>query len=142
MRKRLIAGFTLLELLIVIALIGILVSVATASYSSAQFKARNSRRKLDMKAVQSALEQYYGVNNQYPATSTPCNLGADAATYLPAGLPVDPRPAQSYTIECTNISSYCACGVLEGTTTEGNASDASCGGFGSAGSYFCVKQLQ
>jgi prepilin-type N-terminal cleavage/methylation domain-containing protein len=135
-------GFTLLELLIVIALIGILVSVGTASYSSAQFKARNSRRKQDMKAVQSALEQYYGVNNEYPAASNPCNLGATSATYLPAGLPIDPRPAQSYTINCIDVSNYCACGLLEGTTTEGNSSDANCSAYGSPGQYFCVKQLQ
>lgn len=142
MKVRTRLGFTLLELLIVIAIIGILVSVGTASYSSAQFKARNSRRKQDMKSVQSALEQYYGVNNEYPAASTPCNLGATSATYLPAGLPSDPKPSLSYSIACIDTSSYCACASLEGTATEGNASDATCGGFGSPGQYFCTRQLQ
>lgn len=141
-RKILSQGFTLMELLIVIAVIGILISVATASYSSAQKKARDSRRQSDMKAMQNALEQYYADNSQYPAASTPCNLGATSANYLPAGLPADPKPSQSYTIACQSTSTYCSCALLEGSTTAGNATDASCGGLGSAGAYYCVRNLQ
>ena len=62
-------GFTLMELLIVIAIIGILISISVASYGSAQKKARDARRHADLKAVQNAWEQYYADNNaSYPAT--------------------------------------------------------------------------
>ena len=69
-------GFTLIELLIVITIIGILVATGTYSWNAAQLKARDSRRKTDLKAIQQALESFYQTNGQYPLTSgaTYCNL--------------------------------------------------------------------
>ncbi len=62
-------AFTLLELLVVIGIIGILVGLGAASYSTAQKKARDSKRKSDMKAIQNAFEQYYSIcSYQYPAS--------------------------------------------------------------------------
>jgi len=52
-------GFTLIELLVVIAIIGILSSIVLASLNSARAKARDARRKVDLKQVQTALELYY-----------------------------------------------------------------------------------
>ena len=80
-------GFTLLELLIVIAIIGILVAMGTASYSTAQKKARDATRRGDMKAIQNAFEQYYADNDgSYPASCV-----TPGTNYLPNGLPTDPR---------------------------------------------------
>lgn len=131
-------GFTLLELLIVIAIMGVLISIGVASYSSAQKKSRDSRRLSDMKAVQSAIEQYYADNNGlYPA---PCSLLTGTTNYLPAGFPSDPKSSGTYMYNFTNCTatSYCFCALLEGGA--GNASNASCS-YG-AGSYFCVSNLQ
>src|SRR4030067_3465886 len=52
------SGFTLIELLVVIAIIGILASFAFASFTSAQAKGRDSRRKADLDAIVKALELY------------------------------------------------------------------------------------
>ena len=52
-------GFTLIELLVVITIIGILIATATVSYTKAQQKGRDGRRKTDLKAIQQALENYY-----------------------------------------------------------------------------------
>lgn len=141
-------GFTLLELLIVIAIIGILVAVSAASYSSAQTKARNSRRMSDMKAVQNAAEQYFSNFGYYPDATSDLNT----ATYMPAGYPVDPKPSFSYsfakspsTCSGNTCTGYCACAQLENTTTGGNSNAAAndgCTGLGTAGQYFCVKNLQ
>ncbi len=49
------AGFTLIELLVVISIIGILAAFIVASFTSAQQKARDSRRKADLDAVKKAL---------------------------------------------------------------------------------------
>lgn len=54
---RKIFGFTLLELLVVISIIGILVAIGAASFSVAQRQGRNAKRRGDMKAVQNAMEQ-------------------------------------------------------------------------------------
>jgi len=130
-------GFTLLELLIVIGLIGILVSVAAVSYSSAQKKARDTRRMADMKAVQDGIEQYYADHSGlYPADEAALTEGG---IYLPNGIPADPKGVNPYTINY-DTSSYCACAALEGTLTGGNATDESC--TFAPGAYYCVKNLQ
>lgn len=59
-------GFTLIELLVVISIIAILIAVATVSYTNAQQKGRDNKRKSDLKAVQQALELYFQQNGKYP----------------------------------------------------------------------------
>lgn len=66
--KTLRNGFTLIEILIVIAIIGILSSVILASLSIARKKARDTKRLLDMKQIKLALELYLDSNNQYPGS--------------------------------------------------------------------------
>lgn len=76
-------GFTLIELLIVISIIAILVASATASWQNAQMKARDGKRKADLKAVQQALETYILTNGFYPAASNGqivCNVTGDSST--------------------------------------------------------------
>jgi len=63
-------GFTIVELLIVIIVIGILASISLVSYKGVQLRAQNVRRQDDMKAVETQLE-YYAIHNNgiYPATT-------------------------------------------------------------------------
>lgn len=53
-------GFTILELLIVIAIISAIIIMGFSNYSGAQKKARDTRRKSDLKQIQKALELYRG----------------------------------------------------------------------------------
>ena len=63
------SAFTLLEMLVVIGIIAILVGMGVVSYSTAQKKARDAKRKQDLKTIQNAFEQYYSIcNYKYPAT--------------------------------------------------------------------------
>jgi prepilin-type N-terminal cleavage/methylation domain-containing protein len=133
------SGFTLLELLIVIAVAAILVSVASASYSTVQKKARDGKRMGDMKAVQNAAEQYYAdFSSEYP------DQGEFTSAYLPNGFPSDPKPNPYPTYfyaHGTTPESYCTCADLEGTT--GNSSSGTnCTSPATNGGYFCVKNLQ
>ncbi len=59
-------GFTLTELLIVIAIIGILLSVTMVGFRSYKAKARDSERKTDLVSMQSGLESFYTINKEYP----------------------------------------------------------------------------
>lgn len=63
-------GFTLLELMIVIAIIGILVTIGTFAFLSAQKKARDSRRKSDLDQVAKSLEMYVSDVGRYPNGTT------------------------------------------------------------------------
>ena len=61
-------GFTLIELLVVISIIGLLAAAGLATYTSAQKRARDAKRKMDMRAMYSAVEAYYTAYNKYPST--------------------------------------------------------------------------
>ena len=63
------SAFTLIELLIVITIIAILVAAAGASWTNAQQKSRDGRRKSDLKGIQQALELYFQQNGHYPQSS-------------------------------------------------------------------------
>lgn len=58
-------GFTLIELLVVVAIISLLSSVVFASLNTAREKARDARRKVDLKQIQTALELYYNKCGTY-----------------------------------------------------------------------------
>lgn len=62
-------GFTLVELLVVISIIALLSSIATASLNGARKKSRIAKRLADMKTVQTAIELYYDANGSYPNPS-------------------------------------------------------------------------
>ena len=62
------SGFTLMELLIVIAILGILATIGLGSFRSAQIKGRDAQRKSDLTQIQKALEMYYNDYSGYPET--------------------------------------------------------------------------
>lgn len=128
-------GFTLLELLVVISIIGILIAMGTAAFSTAQQSSRDARRQSDIKAMQAAFEQYYAVNN---GTYDDCAVMA-SPEYLPAGMPLDPQTGAQYDCESTNFT-YCVCADLE-RDTGGNATASDCNSYGSGG-FFCLENLQ
>ncbi len=66
MRKLNQKGFTIIELLVVIVIIGILVALALPNLFSAQARGRDSDRKNELKNLQQKLETYYGDNDAYP----------------------------------------------------------------------------
>lgn len=59
-------GFTMIELLVVIVILGILSALGLGSFTAAQQKSRDSRRKSDLKAIGVALETYYNDYGNYP----------------------------------------------------------------------------
>ena len=59
-------AFTLIELLIVVAIIAILAAIAVPNFLEAQTRAKVSRAKADMRTVATGLESYYIDNNKYP----------------------------------------------------------------------------
>lgn len=118
-KLKILQGFTLLEMLVVIGIIGILVGLGAVSYSTAQKKARDARRRGDLSASQKALEQCYSVNTyQYPTVTN--SSGAITISPLPASCTnfsiIDPlnNSAYKYTVTATSTSAYTIQAVLEG----------------------------
>jgi prepilin-type N-terminal cleavage/methylation domain-containing protein len=65
---RSVRAFTLIELLVVIAIIGLMATVAVVAFSGATAKARDMKRKADLKILQKNLEVYFDKYGAYPST--------------------------------------------------------------------------
>ena len=115
-------GFTLLEILVVMGIIMILVGLGFASYSTAQKKSRDAKRKGDIHAIQNALEQYYSICKfVYPPALGGDITCGDPVTVIMPVVPVDPKDSSVYTysivgagytlctskIESETITDYC-----------------------------------
>lgn len=59
-------AFTLVELLIVVAIISILTAIAVPNFLSAQVRAKVVKAKSDIRVISLALESYYVDENRYP----------------------------------------------------------------------------
>lgn len=97
-------GFTLVELLVVISIIGILVSVVAVNSNIARRQSRDARRKADLQNVAGALELYRATYREYP-DATPTGGRPAASTYadlklalqgLTTDVPNDPSTGQGY----------------------------------------------
>lgn len=100
-------GFTIVELLIVIVIIGILASITIVAYNGIQGRARDTQRVQDMQSIVKALELYKTTNGAYPAAVGTANAsgwevshdGTTATNFLSAlstsktisAVPVDPK---------------------------------------------------
>ena len=75
-------GFTLIELMIVIAIIGILAAIAIPSYQNYIKKAAYSEIPLAMSSIRTAIDTCYGIEKSLAA----CDTGASIGETLPTGL--------------------------------------------------------
>jgi type II secretion system protein G len=122
------SGFTLLELLIVIVVIGILALLIIPNLTSAPKKARDTDRKTDLSGIQKALEEYYLSYSVYP-TSLSALTGTAPA--LLKTVPTDALNTGVYVYTYTASSPYSsyslkACLENGGDTGKNTANDTSC----------------
>jgi general secretion pathway protein G len=59
-------GFTLIEVMVVMALIVVLASIGLAMYTNSQTRAREAVLKTDLVRMREAIDQYYADKNRYP----------------------------------------------------------------------------
>ncbi len=71
-------GFTIVELLIVIVIIGILAAITIVAYNGVQNRAKASQYQSDTVSIDKKLEAYNALNSAYPLTAA----GTDAATVV------------------------------------------------------------
>jgi type II secretion system protein G len=110
------AGFTLVELLVVITILGVLATIGLVAFASAQMRGRDSQRKSDLKQLSNALEVFSSDYGKYPpgsgglisgcqynpvnGTGGACSWGGgpfwDGKTTYFETLPKDPSSGSSY----------------------------------------------
>lgn len=148
LRNQLQKGFTLIELMVVVSIIGILMAAGILAFTNAQQTARDAKRRADVDAISKAEEQYNAANNgAYPLAAA---ITSAITTYFPSGaLPVDPKTAAAYTVTATASSpntAYCVCAALEkansGNATSAGAAGVCAYGTGTGANWFCASQRQ
>ncbi len=90
-------GFTLVELLVVISIIGILVGVVAVNANTARRQSRDAKRKADIQNVAGALELYRAANHAYPTGANNTynsQTFAQALSVFTSNIPSDPSGAK------------------------------------------------
>lgn len=101
MKEKHQSGFTLIEVMVVVAILAILAAVVVPRVMDEPAKARRAKVQQDIRAIESALDLYKLDNYRYPSTDqglealvSPPSSGPEAANYKEGGylrkLPADP----------------------------------------------------
>lgn len=138
-------GFTLIELIIVMAILSILTVIVTGTFASSLRRGRDSRRKDDLRAIAGALETYYNDKGVYPSGVSGDMVGCGASdaqvcswggemrdgegTLYMVLLPGDPLQTQQYYYVSPSGTDYKLYAKLENDLDEGTGVDQT--GYGS-----------
>lgn len=113
-------GFTLIELMVVVVILGVLAAVAIPQFAGKSDTAKENAAKADLKTITNALEMYYFDNEDYPDQTTLGNLSGIDSDLVPGylkKLPVDPWGNQYQYQHTNNSGSYTLYSTNNGGTS-------------------------
>ena len=115
MLRKLNQGFTLIELMIVVAIIGILAAIAIPNFVKFQCRSKQSEAKGNLKAIYVAEESYRAERDVYAAiTAVQASGNANDIGFNPKGTPI--RYQYDTTITATPTFSGTASGTVDAVT--------------------------
>ncbi len=119
-------GFTLIELMVVVSIIAILSTIGLVGYQVVTKNARDAKRQSDLKAIQSALEQYHADQFYYPfpagasgwSSTNGCNANYENAGWftVTCALKSPPNGSKTYLNKIPN-DPLCSDYLCSGNTT-------------------------
>lgn len=109
-------GFTLIETLLVISVIGLLASIVLVAVGNTRQQSRDSQRQANLRQVATAMELDFQENSQYLSTTGGVDVVTSIGTYLPV-VPKDPKnvaPCRyTWSNNTANLKQYCVYTCLE-----------------------------
>jgi len=106
------SGFTIVELLIVIVVIGILAAITIVAYNGIQSRSYNAAVQADMRNIANQIEQYRSINGVYPGSADLASMGIKASKN--AYLLTTPRPFAYCAVPSGAASGFGIGGVSKG----------------------------
>lgn len=98
------AGFTLIELMVTVVIIGILAAIAYPSYQDSVRQTRRAAAQVALISMGNTLERVFTQNNTYPlGCAAPTPLGTGACAMFPAQAPLD-GTAKQYDLSISAIT--------------------------------------
>ena len=119
MKRSLQKGFTLIELMIVVAIIGILAAVALPAYQDYTKRARVSEALSLMSGAKASVTEYYSTNNTWPSGNASAGLAAKASISGGSVSSVEVNGSKITAVLRTNVENGSKKVVLKGTSTAG-----------------------
>ncbi len=106
------AGFTLVEIMIVVAIIGLLAALAIPSFQKARIKSQNSAFMNDLRIIDGAINQCITETKKYPADVNEKIIPPELAPYLKGMDWSKPTPIGGYWDYDYNWGMTCGIGVM------------------------------
>jgi type IV pilus assembly protein PilE len=114
------SGFTLIELMIALVLVGIIAAISLPTYNSQVSKSRRADCQGVMMGFSQAMEKYYAINFSYAgAADGGADTGVPASTLYPVRCPIEGATFYNLTINAADASSY----TLRATPVSGGPQD-------------------
>lgn len=98
------AGFSLIEVLIVVAIIGILAAIGYPSYQNYVVKGKRTLAKAELLKIAGQMEQYRANNKVYPTVLTTLGYGADPVLLDDEGQETTTAADAVYSIDLTGVA--------------------------------------
>ncbi|PAV48170.1 pilus assembly protein PilE [Pseudomonas sp. HAR-UPW-AIA-41] len=110
--KRHMAGFTLIELMIVVAIIGIISAIAYPSYQEYVLRGNRSEGQAFLNDAAARQERYYAQNNTYADTAAKLGYANNNSSSSKYTLAISNVSATTYTLTATPAQTDSKCGNL------------------------------
>ena len=134
-------GITMIELLIVIAILAVLMLVLLWSLRGQTYKARDAKRKADIDAYEKIFEDYFNDKEQYPPLGSLAICNSDVLSPYLKKILCDPGPANEpyfYWVDADGTA-YAICADLENDKDPDILQVGCGGGCGTGGEYdYCM----
>ncbi len=119
-------AFSLIEILVAVAIMTIIIGISLASSQGSRRVARDSQRKMELEQIRSALETYRIDTGDYPGSLEVLTQGESA--YLNEDVITDPAPSTHKYVYLPGTGVYELCAYLETADSSNKCGDCLIGG--------------